>query len=601
MKLDVQHPAIEEVFKDFYEVPRFQREYVWQKEQVEALLSDAFEGLFDENGSPTQSEYFIGSIVAYQEGNVFQLIDGQQRITTLFIVLCAFRERRKFLKDGVSLNTLEKMIQDERDNQDGIPETRLRLKPLYDDTGDVLQNIAQGAIPSSEKGLPKSGSNMLGAYQAAYEFLKEQFGEDVDKLRRFQAGLTKRVRLVRIQTGNIADALRIFETINDRGVSLNSLDLLKNLLFREAKQDQFEQLTTIWKEMIRTIEEGKGEKPLRFLRYFVLSRYADARESSKPIVEESLYKWFDQNSDKIGLSQNPVAYAKQLLDAAKIYKQHVVSPCEPLNNIYQLSGRARQHLILMLATDGLEQDEVLQVAKQMESLFVAFILTKEPTKALDVIFADAAPKLRQLVETLNKSKNAEGKPLTAQERNEQLSAHLEAWVQPELKRRFEKIQQALDQLSLERKTACRFVLSRIAQHVEKLAHPQMQVKSVQHYWKHHIEHILPDNPSPEQRAEFDAVEKYDDYKQRLGNLTLLEAAINCSIGRDYFVDKRPTYENSGLFITRSIAKSQAVGTTSTFAKTAALLPSFTEWNSLSINGRHEQLKKLALETWAFSN
>lgn len=600
MKLDVQHPAIEEVFKDFYEVPRFQREYVWQKEQVEALLSDAFEGLFDENGSPSLSEYFIGSIVAYQEGNVFQLIDGQQRITTLFIVLCAFRERRKSLKDSVSLNTLEKMIQDERDNQDGIPETRLRLKPLYDDTGDVLQNIAQGFIPSSDKGLPKSGSNMLAAYQAAYEFLKEQFGDDVVKLRRFQAGLTKRVRLVRIQTGNIADALRIFETINDRGVSLNSLDLLKNLLFREAKQDQFEQLTKIWKEMIRTIEEGKGEKPLRFLRYFVLSRYADARESSKPIVEESLYQWFGKNSDKIGLSQNPVAYAKQLLDAAKVYKQHVVMPCEPLNNIYQLSGRARQHLILMLATDGLEQDEILQVAKQMESLFVAFILTKEPTKALDVIFADAAPKLRQFVEMLNKAKDTAGQPLPTQDRNEQLREHLAAWVQPELKRRFEKIQQALDQLSLERKTACRFVLSRIAQHVEKLADPKTQVKSVQQYWKHHIEHILPDNPSPEQRSEFDDVEKYDDYKQRLGNLTLLEAAINCSIGRDYFVDKRPTYENSNLFITRSIAKSQAVGTTSSFAKTAALLPSFTEWNSSSINGRHKQLTKLALETWAFS-
>lgn len=600
MKLDVQHPAIEKVFEDFYEIPRFQREYVWQKEQVEALLSDAFEGLFDENGSPTQSEYFIGSIVAYQDGDVFQLIDGQQRITTLFIALCAFRERRKALNDNISLSTLEKMIQDERDNQDGIPEARLRLKPLYDDTGDVLQRIAQGLIPSSDKGLPKSGSNMLAAYQAAYEFLEEQIGDDLEKLRRFQAALTKRVRLVRIQTGNVADALRIFETINDRGISLNSLDLLKNLLFVKAKQDQFEQLTKIWQEMIRTIEEGKGEKPLRFLRYFVLSRYASARENSKPIVEENLYKWFDQNSDKIGLSLNPVMYAKQMLDAAKIYKQHVVMPCEPLNNIYQLSGRARQHLIIMLATDGLEQDEIMEVAKQMESLFVAFILTKEPTKALDVIFADAAPKLRQFVEALNKEIDVARQPFAMQERNAKLKEHLSSWVRPELTRRFDKIQQALNQLSLERKTACRFVLSRIAQHVEKLAHPQMQVKSLQHYWKHHIEHILPDSPTSEQRAEFDGAEKYDGYKQRLGNLTLLEAAINCSIGRNYFADKRPTYENSSLFMTRSIAKSQAVGTSSTFAKTAALLPSFNEWNSSSIEARHKHLTALALDTWAFS-
>jgi hypothetical protein len=600
MQLEVQHLTIEQVFRDFYEVPRYQREYVWQKEQVEALLSDALDGLFDENGSPTQSEYFIGSIVAYKDKDVFDLIDGQQRITTLFMVLCALRDRRIFLKDEVSLNTLAKMIQDEKDDQDGIPEIRLRLKPLYDDAGDVLQKIARGSIPSSDKGLPKSGSNMLAAYLAAHEFLKEQFGEDIDKLRRFQAGLTQRVLLVRIQTVNIADALRIFETINDRGVSLNSLDLLKNLLFREAKQDEFGQLTKIWQEMIRTIEEGKGEKPLRFLRYFVLSRYADAREESKkPIVEESLYKWFDKVSGEIGLSQHPVAYAKQLLAAAKIYKQHVVTPNEHLNNIYQLSGRARQHLIVMLATDGLEQDEVLEVAKQMESLFVAFILTKEPTKALDMIFAEEAPKLRQFVEALNKEKDAAGQLLSSQKRDERLREYLAAWVQPELKQRFNKIEQSLDQLSLERKTVCRFVLSRVAQHVEKSAHPQMQVDRIQRYWKLHIEHILPNNPSPEQRAEFDDAAKYDDYKQRLGNLTLLEAPINCAIGRDYFVDKRPAYEKSNLFITRSIAKSQAVGSASTFTKTAALLPNFTEWNSTSISERHKHLKKLALETWAF--
>lgn len=201
MKLEVQHPALEEVFKDFYEEPRFQREYVWQKEQVEALLSDAFEGLFDENGSPTQSEYFIGSIVAFQEENVFKLIDGQQRITTLFLVLCAFRDRFNTLKDADSAQFVEGMIRQKHQDMDGKTSIRLKLKPLYDDAGDVLQKIVAGIVPLADKGLPKSASNMLAAYQAAYEFFEEQFCEDVDKLRRFQAGLTKRVRLVRIQTG----------------------------------------------------------------------------------------------------------------------------------------------------------------------------------------------------------------------------------------------------------------------------------------------------------------------------------------------------------------------------------------------------------------
>jgi len=590
MQLDVKHPAIDEVFRDFYEVPQFQREYVWKTEQVEALLSDALEALFDENGSPTQSEYFIGSIVAYRDGDVFQLIDGQQRITTLFISLCAFRDRRSDLKDSVSLNTLKRMIQDEHDDEKGFPRIRLRLKPLYEDAGETLQIIAQGNPSSPTKNLPNSARNMLDAYSAAYEFLEEQFGDDVDKLRTFQASLTQRVRLVRIQTGSISDALRIFETINDRGVGLNALDLLKNLLFRQAQRDKFDRLTGVWNKMVRTIEETKkGEKPLRFLRYFVLSRYPDARKNGKPLTEDDLYEWLAENQDTIGISADPVVYARQLLNAAHLYQKHVAKPSTHLENIYQLSGRARQHLIIMLATDGLTGEELDEVGRQLERLFVGFILAKEPTKALDVIFANAAPALCAFITATPASPTRLGL----------LRQHLDTWIQPEVAKRLQRIEAALDSLSLERKTACRFVLCRIAQHVEKMA--GCQVAGIGHYWGYHIEHILPNQPTDEQKAAFGKPAEYDIYKQRLGNLTLLEQSINCAIGRDFFADKRPHYQKSALFVTKSLAQSQAVGTTSAFTKTAKLLPTFAEWDSASIDIRQQHLKQLAFNTWGFTD
>ena len=80
--------------KDFYTVPDFQREYVWQPENVEQLLQDVLDEFFDEHGKvlPT-SEYFIGSIVACPDkSDTFQLIDGQQRMTTIYLVLCAVRD-----------------------------------------------------------------------------------------------------------------------------------------------------------------------------------------------------------------------------------------------------------------------------------------------------------------------------------------------------------------------------------------------------------------------------------------------------------------------------------------------------------------------------
>ena len=588
MQLDVKHPAIEEVFKDFYEVPQFQREYVWKTEQVEALLSDALEGLFDENGSPTQSEYFIGSIVAYKDGDVFQLIDGQQRITTLFIVLCAFRDRRRDLADTEPLHFLETMIRDQYQNMDGTTGMRLRLKPLYEDAGDVLQEMALGKPSTLSKNLPNSARNMHEAYSAAYEFLEEQFGDDVGKLRTFQAHLAKRVRLVRIQTGSVSDALRIFETINDRGVGLNALDLLKNLLFRQADKDSFDRLTSIWKDMVHTIEKTrKGEKPLRFLRYFVLSSYPNARKNGKPLTEDDLYEWLSKNQDSIGITQDPVGYANRLLDAALIYRQHVAQPIASLRHIYQFSGRARQHLILMLATANLNAYEIDEVARQLEKLFVAFVLTKEPTKALDVIFANAAPVLREFILTT---------PPTEQ-RLGALREHLNIWVQPEIAKRFPRIEAALDTLSLERKTACRFVLCRIAQHIENLA--GCRVAGIDHYWGYHIEHILPSQPTADQREQFDKPSDYDIYKHRLGNLTLLEQSINCAIGRDFFIEKQPQYQKSALFMTRSLTQSQAVGTTSAFAKTSQLLQTPTKWDSESIDARQASLKKLAIDTWAF--
>ena len=590
MHLIVEHPTIEEVFKDFYEVPAFQREYVWKSEHVEALLSDAQEALFDENGSPTQSEYFIGSIVSYKADDIFQLIDGQQRITTLFIALCAIRDKRNQLKDPESISFLESMIFAQHQTPEGTTRQRLRLKPLYEDAGDILQCLAFSSdIKIRNEKLPASAKNMLEAYNASIEFLEEKFGDDVVSLRKFQASFTKRVRLVRIQTGSVSEALRIFETINDRGIGLNALDLLKNLLFMQTKSDDFDRLTQIWKEMVHTIEKiKKGEKPLRFLRYFVLSQYLDARKSGKPLTEDDLYEWLSENKDRLGISSQPIEYARLLLNAAKSYARHVANPNKHLTHIYQLSGRARQHLIMMLATDGLNDEEQLEVARHLESLFVGFVLAKEPTKALDLSFANAAPALGAFVK-----KNA-----ASPDRLEKLKEFLSAWSQPELYKLKIRISSALEQLSLSRKTACRFILSRTAQHIDEIS--TGHVKSINDYWRNHIEHILPNQPTEAQRQSFDKVLDYDIYKQKLGNLTLLESSINCSIGRDFFQDKQQQYLKSSIFMTRQLSKSQSLGENSAYTKASNLLPTYMEWSSETIDQRHQDLISIANTIWGLN-
>ena len=96
-KIESNDPTISEILKDFYTVPDFQREYVWDQSNVEKLMQDILDEFYDEDGKLIEGpEYFLGSIVACRnKDGIFQLIDGQQRLTTIYLVLCAARDTIK--------------------------------------------------------------------------------------------------------------------------------------------------------------------------------------------------------------------------------------------------------------------------------------------------------------------------------------------------------------------------------------------------------------------------------------------------------------------------------------------------------------------------
>ena len=92
-KIESDDLTIADIFKDFYSVPDFQREYVWKPENVEKLLQDVHDEFYNEDGRLVDGpEYFLGTIVGCEEAGIYQLIDGQQRMTTLLSgALCGQR------------------------------------------------------------------------------------------------------------------------------------------------------------------------------------------------------------------------------------------------------------------------------------------------------------------------------------------------------------------------------------------------------------------------------------------------------------------------------------------------------------------------------
>jgi uncharacterized protein with ParB-like and HNH nuclease domain len=582
-KIESLDLSLGKVFSDFYVVPSYQREYVWEDAEVEQLLLDIHDE-YSENG-PGDSEYFIGSIVVTPtEDGTFELIDGQQRITTAFLVLCSIRDRLAELAPESSREALNAQIAATDTDDLGRDIFRYRVELQYEDSSRVLEHVAeQGPGALDREPTTRSVKNILDAYRFIGSFLRTEFGDDEDDLRRFYAYLTKRVKLIRVGTGSVAHALKVFETINDRGVGLDSMDLLKNLMFMQATSAQFDELKNEWKTLVDTLF-GK-EKPLRFLRYFIFATYNVER-----LKEDEIYSWFVKNGELCGYVSDPVGFVKELRDAAKVYALFVDGK-DPrgkanryLTNLRYLSGAARQHFILLLAGRHLSPDLFTDLARHLENLYFAYIITREPTKEFERRFALWAQELRAV-----DSENG-----------------FEAFIS----RRFDAAKEVLaaryrlaflelNESSIQR-YRMRYVLGKLAQHIDEMAWAGKEhITDLSHYVSSgtEVEHILPQNPSQEALHEFDRVDLLSEYVHKLGNLTPLEKPINASVGNGPFGSKIKAYRQSNFLLTKSLAEPIEVGKNTAVDRAVRDLEGFETWYAKDIERRQEMLGRLALKVW----
>jgi hypothetical protein len=576
--------TVQDLFKEFYAVPDFQREYVWKPSNVEELLSDIWDELYDQHNNPVDGvEYFIGSLVVYRDAEgVYQLIDGQQRTTTLFMILCILRDH---LPKGETL--VAGMIQHAKIvDDDEVPTYRVRL--LYPDSKDTLVRIAEGDQPALDA-LPPSESvkNLRAAYNKAREFLIEKLGSAGPRWKQFRTLFTRKVRLIRIETPSQSSALRVFETINNTGVGLSPIDLLKNLLFRQVKEHEFEGIKNDWKRLTSLIEES-GEKPLRFLRYFLHSRYDT--ETEKPIPENKLYDWMaaKENAKKLEILTHPQRFLTELIRNAEVYrnlsakKDPAGKPNRYLANIQRISARARQHFILLLAAQHLRSDLFDRLCREIENLFFCVLLTEKNSKFFESSFYREAAALRKI----------------AKDDATAVEAFIEQKLRTEIAKRAAQFETEMLHLSLEttEKYRVRYVLAKLTQWVNEVALP-VQTDLGQYLDANvQLEHILPEKAKEE--GKFDRPADYGTYVQRLGNLALLEQSLNASIKNQGFAHKATAYRQSSFLLTKCLVEKPHVGQQTKLNQAVKGLTPWSVWNSATIEGRQEQLAALAFTVWS---
>jgi Protein of unknown function DUF262 len=238
-KIENHKYTIEEAFREcFYIVPDYQREYVWTDKEVQQLLDDIDEQI----DGGRRREYFIGTILVAptDERNHYEVIDGQQRLTTFFLLLCALKQR---FAGEPQAQTLSSLISTSFTDSSGNVVTTLKLDPRYESAGEVMQKLlAANAAPQTVRaavqaaGIPSFGSleNLLAAYATIHRYLDDNY-DDTAQLKKHWGYLANNVIFIQI-SADVSSALKIFETINERGVGLNPMDLLKNLLFTNVRQ-----------------------------------------------------------------------------------------------------------------------------------------------------------------------------------------------------------------------------------------------------------------------------------------------------------------------------------------------------------------------------
>ncbi len=574
--------SIASAFTDLYIVPDYQREYVWTDTQVEQLLSDLMEAY----AADSKKAYFLGTIVTFDEGTRFELIDGQQRLTTFFILLCAIKHI--YAQNNEKAGAIEKLIYSEVMNDYGDTVSQYHLQLQYEDAGNCLELIEKGE--DKPKNITQSGERLFNAYNIILNTMEDKFS-DFAELKKFVVFLLNKTSFIRIETYDITDALKIFETINQRGKGLDPMDLLKNMVFRQVDRSKFKELNMNWKAITTALEQI-DEKPLRFLRYFIMANY-DTSESKDGIIrEEQIYSWLSANKAQCRYEEEPFKFVQKMKDNVDVYvkcrqPENNLNGNIHLKNIPMLAGKSyKLHLMLMLAASNMDEEANELFKKIIESVVYYTVIDKVATNVTERTFVLWCRRIRQ-IKTIEELQSFI---------NEIIVPTVNEWKQDN---EINFLRLGLNSMQQYR---IKFILGKITAYVDSLRLGKDTVDSLEAYIPSavEIEHIMPQT-CPDMSAYDITEEEFNVYINRLGNLTLLENTLNKSIHNDKYDEKLNAYKQSRFYLTSAISELVNQGQNTAITRTNDILSSWSVWTKQSIEERQRMLYDLSERIWAFND
>lgn len=573
----------EKLFENFFQIPRFQRDYVWSKDEVLYLLNDIDDFQPIESGD----RYFIGGIVVYEADDKLTLIDGQQRLTTLYLILICLSH---LFKNSECVPTAAKKLIESQMESQGMQggEIREDSKLLLQNQGnrEIVEKIRRGKQSEiKRRGSTQAQKNLLSAYKTIETWMQDKGTNDAYQ---FYLKLNESVNLVQITASSYSHARTIFSTINARGLDLDALDIVKDILYQNADEASNDSLFDVWEEMKSSIAEVDRD-PMRFFRYFLMGQY----ETNGVLSKARVLDWFERKDDIIHFKIRPLEFLQRMNTSASFYKGMVIDCESPsgiktltLEGISLLGGASvRQHLMPLLSATSFNHEEFERLVRNLESVLFFSLLTEERSQSLEANMQRWSRMVREV---------GAGNQDIAEVFDDMANSYKDRI------RQFYELNKAAPWPNT--RPRLRYFLARINLLVDHFNVSQPPLGSLRQYTNgqsFHIEHILPQTPKPQLLEQLGvSLAEYEEHIGNLGNLMLLDGAPNISAANKDYSDKKDLYQQSNLRMVRHMAgKVDGAPSGGKFKEIVDHLYTFERFDLDSVYKRQEMLLELAKKIW----
>ncbi len=500
-------------------VPRYQRSYSWESENISELWDDISTTILNEN-----REHFAGALIlcdsSSKEQFNFEIVDGQQRLISLTILLRAMYDNLNS-KTGLA-----------NDLYDHIERGRYEEKRYFKLTlGELDQEFFRSFIQEKDRpaqgkrGKYKSHKRIVNAYNyfdsKIKELIKGKRRDSESILEELFKKLKQKLIAVRIKVASEVDAYAIFETINSKKADLTVSDLLKNFIFSNAhkvNEHTLESARQNWDLMVEAL--GQEIEISQYVRHYWISAYERSRDKD---LYRKIKDYFKKEPDKL------TVFSKMLAKEAVVYAS-IVTPEDTESNkmTFELLSdinflRIRQCYPLILATMAEKipnRDLQKLLSKIISASFRRGITDKNPNE-VEVFYAKSAKEVRENGVT------AIGRILAGLNEYNPKDKEIKSYLEEN------SIAEAL----------AKFILL----HYEKSKSTEEKI-----IYRPTLEHIVPQNP--EKLSDWGMTEtEHKNYVNKIGNLTLVGKKFNSVMSNKPYKEKIKELSKSEINIANEIA------------------------------------------------